>query len=161
MIKTTITLLAISTSYLLLLTTPTKNSTYYHSLFLSNSLSDNVSISNNLEILTHRPHIAGSEANNEAAAYVVSVLTSCNILSHVTSYDVALTYPLSRSLVLKKSSSESSSVSFSLSQQVYEGDPYVDVADEVVPTFHGYAKSGTNIFENSNSVEITKSNSYH
>ncbi|CAK8533916.1 unnamed protein product [Lathyrus sativus] len=143
MIKATITLLAISTSYLLLLATPTKNSTYYHSLFISNSLSDNVSISNNLEILTHRPHIAGSEANNEAAAYVVSVLTSCNILSRVTSYDVALTYPVSRSLVLTKSSSESSSVSFNLSQQVYEGDPYADVADEVAPTFHAYAKSGT------------------
>ncbi|CAK8533789.1 unnamed protein product [Lathyrus sativus] len=143
MIKTIITLLAISTSYLLLLTTPTKNPTYYHSLFISNSLSDNVSISNNLEILTHRPHTAGSEANNEAAAYVVSVLTSCNILSRVTSYDVALTYPVSRSLVLTKSSSESSSVSFNLSQQVYEGDPYADVADEVVPTFHAYAKSGT------------------
>ncbi|XP_058722349.1 probable glutamate carboxypeptidase LAMP1 [Vicia villosa] len=145
MIKTAITLLAISTSYLLLLATPTKNPAYYHSLFLSDSFSDNVSISNNLEILTHRPHIAGSEANNEAAAYVVSVLTSCNILSHVTSYDVSLTYPLSRSLVLTKSSSESesSSISFNLSQQVYEGDPYADVADEVVPTFHAYAKSGT------------------
>ncbi|GAU22776.1 hypothetical protein TSUD_142150 [Trifolium subterraneum] len=103
---------------------------------------DNVSISNNLEILTRRPHIAGSEANNEAAAYVVSVLTSCNILCHVTSYDVALSYPFSRSLVLTKSSSEEPPISFNLSQKVYQGDPYADVADEVVPTFHAYAKSG-------------------
>lgn len=145
MIKTSIiiTLLAIATSYLLL--TPTKKSSYYHSLFISNSLSDNVSVSNNLKVLTHRPHIAGSEANNEAAAYVVSILTSSNIPTHVTSYDVALAYPFSRSLVLTNSSTESS-FSFNLRQESYEGDPYADVIDEVVPTFHAYAKSGTAIF---------------
>ncbi|KEH27222.1 peptidase M28 family protein [Medicago truncatula] len=144
MIKTSIiiTLLAIATSYLLL--TPTKKSSYYHSLFISNSLSDNVSVSNNLKVLTHRPHIAGSEANNEAAAYVVSILTSSNIPTHVTSYDVALAYPFSRSLVLTNSSTESS-FSFNLRQESYEGDPYADVIDEVVPTFHAYAKSGTAI----------------
>ncbi|KAL0346639.1 UNVERIFIED_CONTAM: putative glutamate carboxypeptidase LAMP1 [Sesamum calycinum] len=71
-------------------------------------------------MLTRRPHVAGSEANAEAAAYVLSTLTSYNIPSHIASYDTALTYP-----------------------EVYEGDPYADVANEVQPTYHAYAKSGT------------------
>ncbi|RDX90937.1 putative glutamate carboxypeptidase LAMP1, partial [Mucuna pruriens] len=134
---TTTTLLAIATSYLFLLMTPTPKSAY-HSLFASNSLSDNASISNHLKTLTRRPHVAGSEANAEAASYVVSVFTSSNIPSHMASYEVALTYPLSRSLVLTNPPT-----TFTLQQETYEGDPYADVADEVVPTFHAYAKSGT------------------
>ncbi|KAK7245470.1 hypothetical protein RIF29_40316 [Crotalaria pallida] len=136
------TLLAIATSYLFL-TTPTPLSTY-HSLFISNSLSSNESISNHLKTLTKRPHTAGSEANSEAASYVLSVFTSSNIHSHIASYDVALTYPLSRSLVLTPSPHEPP-FSFTLKQETYEGDPYAYVADEVVDTFHAYAKSGTAI----------------
>lgn len=34
---------------------------------------------------------------------------------------------------------------FNLTQEIYDGDPYADVADEVVPTFHAYAMSGTAI----------------
>ncbi|XP_061371257.1 probable glutamate carboxypeptidase LAMP1 [Gastrolobium bilobum] len=144
MIKTgSITLLAIVISYLLLVIAPTPKSTY-HSLFISNSLSDNASISHHLETLTRRPHTAGSEANAEAAAYVLSVFTSCNIPSHLASYKVSLTYPFSRSLVLTNPPPEPST-SFSLSQEIYEGDPYAEVAEEVVPTFHAYAKSGTAI----------------
>ncbi|KAK7379965.1 hypothetical protein VNO78_32250 [Psophocarpus tetragonolobus] len=138
---TTTTLLAIATSYLFLLITPTPKSTY-HSLFISNSLSDNTSISNHLKTLTRRPHVAGSEANAEAASYVASVFTSSNIPSHIASYEVALTYPLSRSLVLTNPPPQPPTT-FTLHQQTYEGDPYADVADEVVPTFHAYAKSGT------------------
>ncbi|KAK7314391.1 hypothetical protein VNO77_32913 [Canavalia gladiata] len=142
MIKTgTTTLLAIVTSYLLLVITPTQKSTY-HSLFISNSLSDNASISHHLKTLTRRPHIAGSEANADAATYVLSVFTSSNIPSHIASYDVALTYPLSRSLVLTNPPPQPPTT-FTLQQETYEGDPYADVADEVVPTFHAYAKSGT------------------
>jgi len=33
--------------------------------------------------------------------------------------------------------------SFDLRQEIYEGDPYADVANQVLPTFHAYAKSGT------------------
>lgn len=46
---------------------------------------------------------------------------------------------MSRSLVLITNPS----TTFTLHQETYEGDPYADVADEVVPTFHAYAKSGT------------------
>ncbi|TKY44556.1 glutamate carboxypeptidase 2 [Spatholobus suberectus] len=138
---TTTTLLVIATSYLFLLITPTPKSTY-HSLFISNSLSDNASISNHLKTLTRRPHVAGSQANAEAASYVVSVFTSSNIPSHIASYEVALTYPSSRSLVLTNPPPQPPAT-FALHQETYEGDPYADVADEVVPTFHAYAKSGT------------------
>ncbi|XP_027922478.1 probable glutamate carboxypeptidase LAMP1 isoform X2 [Vigna unguiculata] len=138
---TTTTLLAIATSYLFLLITPTPKSTY-HSLFISDSLSDNASISNHLKTLTRRPHFAGSEANAEAASYVVSVFTSSNIPSHMASYEVVLTYPLSRSLVLTNPPPQPPTT-FTLRQETYEGDPYADVAQEAAPTFHAYAKSGT------------------
>ncbi|XP_057447240.1 probable glutamate carboxypeptidase LAMP1 isoform X2 [Lotus japonicus] len=134
-------LLAIATSYLLLLVNATPKSTY-HSLFISNSLSDNASIANHLQILTRRPHIAGSEANAEAAVYVRSVLTSFNIPTHFASYQVSLTLPLSRSLVLTNSPAPETATNFTLRQEIYKGDPYADVADQAVPTFHAYAKSG-------------------
>ncbi|XP_031116430.1 probable glutamate carboxypeptidase LAMP1 isoform X2 [Ipomoea triloba] len=127
---------------LLFLPSPPKS--YYHSLFLSDSISDNSSIANHLYILTRRPHVAGSQANSQTAAYVLSTLTSYNIQSHIRSYDVSLTYPVFRSLSLKPSSSEQP-VEFDLCQEIYEGDPYADVANEVLPTFHAYAKSGTAI----------------
>ncbi|XP_009591681.1 probable glutamate carboxypeptidase LAMP1 [Nicotiana tomentosiformis] len=131
--------IATSTSFVFL---PSPPKSYYHSLFISDSLYDNSSIANHLFILTKRPHVAGSEANAEAAAYVLLILTSYNIKSHVTSYDVALTYPVSRSLILTPSSSEKP-IEFGLSQEIYENDPYADVANEVLPTFHAYARSGT------------------
>lgn len=135
----TFIILATSISFHLL-AIPQKS--YYHSLFISDSFSDNSSIASHLYTLTKRPHVAGSQANADAATYVLSIFTSCNIPSHVTSYDVALTYPVSRSLVLTPSTSEKP-IKFGLFQEIYDGDPYADVAHEVLPTFHAYAKSGT------------------
>lgn len=132
---------AIATSlFFLLFSSPPKPS--HHSLYISSSLSDNASISHHLYTLTRRPHIAGSKANADAAAYVLSTLSSYAIKSHIVSYDVALTYPVSRSLTLIRPSPEPSTT-FDLRQEIYDGDPYADVASEVVPTFHAYAKSGT------------------
>lgn len=134
--------IAIATSlFFLLCSLPPKSS--YHSLYISGSLSDNASISHHLYILTRRPHIAGSKANADAAAYVLSTFSSYAILSHMVSYDVALTYPVSRSLTLISPSSPDPSTTFDLQQEIYDGDPYADVANQVVPTFHAYAKSGT------------------
>ncbi|XP_057500248.1 probable glutamate carboxypeptidase LAMP1 isoform X1 [Actinidia eriantha] len=140
MIKTaTIAFIATATSLsFLFLSSPQKS--FYHNLFIS--LSDNASISHHLFTLTHRPHIAGSEANAEAAAYVLSTLTSSNIPSHIASYDVLLTYPISRSLTLTRPAPDPLTT-FDLNQEIYDGDPYADVADQVVPTFHAYAMSGT------------------
>ncbi|EEF48163.1 dipeptidase, putative [Ricinus communis] len=103
--------LAIAASFSLFISSTSKS--YYHSLFISTTLSDNASISHNLYMLTRRPHVAGTQANADAAAYVLSTLASCNIKSHIVSYDVSLTYPVSH------------------------------VANDVLPTFHAYAKSGT------------------
>lgn len=119
---------------------PTKS--YYHKLYLSPSLSDNASISHHLYTLTRRPHLAGSEANAEAASYVLSTLSTNNVKAHLAEYAVLLTYPDSRSLTLIRPSPEPPTT-FSLKQEVYEGDPYADVADQVEPSFHAYAKSGT------------------
>ncbi|KAL5572532.1 hypothetical protein UlMin_022129 [Ulmus minor] len=135
------TLLAIATSFSFFLFSSVPKSTY-HSLYISNSLSSNASISNHLYTLTRQPHIAGSKANAEAAAYVLSVFTSANIQSHIVSYQVSLSYPISRSLTLKLPPPELP-INFKLRQEIYEGDPYADQAKDVVPTFHAYAKSGT------------------
>nr|GEZ23037.1 probable glutamate carboxypeptidase LAMP1 isoform X2 [Tanacetum cinerariifolium] len=129
-----------STISFLFISSPSKS--YYHKLYLSPSLSDNASISHHLYTLTRRPHLAGSEANAEAASYVLSTLSANNIKSHLAEYAVLLTYPDSRSLTLIRPSPEPPTT-FSLKQEVYEGDPYADVADQVEPSFHAYAKSGS------------------
>ncbi|XP_040371464.1 probable glutamate carboxypeptidase LAMP1 isoform X2 [Rosa chinensis] len=140
-IKTaTAAFLAILTSFTFLLFSPTPKSSY-HSLFISDSLSSNTSISRHLHTLTRRPHVAGTPANAAAAAYVLSIFTSSNLLSRITPYHVALTYPISRSLSLTPSPS-SPPITFDLQQETYPGDPYADVAAEVLPTFHAFAKSG-------------------
>ncbi|KAG7984173.1 hypothetical protein I3843_04G144900 [Carya illinoinensis] len=137
---TSIIFLGLATSFSFLLVSPPSKSSY-HSLFTSPSLCDNFSISNHLHTLTRRPHVAGSEANAEAAAYVLSIFTSSNIQSHIASYEVSLTYPVSRSLTLARPPPEPPTT-FNLRQEIYDGDPYADVADQVQPTFHAYAKSG-------------------
>ncbi|KAK8503088.1 hypothetical protein V6N13_025848 [Hibiscus sabdariffa] len=142
MLKTTAAVfLSIATTFSVLLSSPPPKS-YYHSLFISTSLSDNVSISHHLYTLTRRPHAAGSEANAEAASYVLSTLAACNMKARIVSYEVLLSYPDSRSLNLTPSPSEPP-ITFDLKQEIYKGDPYADVADEVLPTFHAYAKSGS------------------
>ncbi|XP_059638258.1 probable glutamate carboxypeptidase LAMP1 isoform X2 [Cornus florida] len=141
MFKTIITFIAVATPLFFLSSSPPSKYSY-HSLFISSSLSDNASISHDLYTLTRRPHVAGSQANADAADYVLSTLTSCNIRSHMASYDVLLTYPDSRSLTLTPSPHEAPT-KLDMRQEIYEGDPYADVAHEVLPTFHAYAKSGT------------------
>ncbi|KAJ8768775.1 hypothetical protein K2173_023679 [Erythroxylum novogranatense] len=141
MIKTTaLTFLAIAIPFFFLLS-PTPPKYYYHNLFITNSLYDNASVSEHLYILTRRPHVAGTEANAEAANYVLSTLTAYGIKSYINSYDVSLTYPVSRYLTLERPDSDQP-VTFNLQQEIYDGDPYADVAGEVLPTFHAYAKSG-------------------
>ncbi|XP_051150413.1 probable glutamate carboxypeptidase LAMP1 [Andrographis paniculata] len=115
---------------------------FYHSLFLSLSSDNQSHVSHHLHILTRRPHPAGSAANAAAAAYVLSSLTSYNIPSHIKHYFAALTYPISRSLLLTRPPPQPP-LEFPLRQEIYPGDPYADVADQVEPTFHAYAKSGT------------------
>ncbi|KAG0488875.1 hypothetical protein HPP92_007686 [Vanilla planifolia] len=112
----------------------------YHDLFLS--LSSNDTAAHHLRELTRRPHVAGSEANAATASYIFNTLSSASIPVHIVPYDVLLSYPIHRSLSLSSDPS-SPAVSFNLSQEIYPGDPFADVAMEVLPTFHAYAHSGT------------------
>ncbi|KAJ0238639.1 glutamate carboxypeptidase LAMP1 [Hirschfeldia incana] len=133
---TSLAFLLAALSYLLLFSSPPKP--HFHTLFLSPSFSDNASIALNLRTLTRRPHVAGSEANAEAAAFVLSSFTSSSLKTRLVSYQVSLTYPLHRSLVLTpKHSAEP--ITFALKQEHVGDNIY---ANEVTPTFHGYAKSG-------------------
>ncbi|KAK9274754.1 hypothetical protein L1049_022006 [Liquidambar formosana] len=138
---TSATFIAIATSVSLLFYFPPSKFSY-HSLYISSSFSDNNSISHHLYTLTRRPHVAGTQANADAAAYVLSTFTSYSIRSHIVSYDVSLTYPVLRSLTLTHPPPDPPTT-FDLRQEIYDGDPYADVADQVLPTFHAYAKSGT------------------
>nr|XP_043628985.1 probable glutamate carboxypeptidase LAMP1 [Erigeron canadensis] len=142
MLSSKMIMIVIAAIALCFIFTATPPKSYYHSLFISPSLSNNASISRHLYTLTRRPHLAATEANAEAALYVLSTFSNNQIKSHLAEYAVLLTYPDSRSMTLIRPSPEPSTT-FSLRQEVYEGDPYADVADQVVPTFHAYAKSGT------------------
>ncbi|KAL5728975.1 glutamate carboxypeptidase II [Ranunculus cassubicifolius] len=141
--KIKLTLLFIATfltiSILLLITTSSPPSlTTYHTLYTS--FSDNSTVANHLYTLTRKPHVAGTQANADVASYVLSTFTSYSLPSRITSYHVSLTYPLYRSLTLTHPTQPDSPIQFELKQEIYSGEPY---ADQVLPTFHAYAKSGT------------------
>ncbi|PKA57224.1 putative glutamate carboxypeptidase 2 [Apostasia shenzhenica] len=125
---------------LLHLPIPPPSKPAYHSLFLS--LASNATAARHLLALTRRPHVAGSDANEAAAAYVLASLSSAASSVHIISYDVLLSYPLHRSLSLSLEPSAPASF-FDLVQEIYPGDPFADVASEVIATFHAYARSGS------------------
>ncbi|KAL0915549.1 hypothetical protein M5K25_015975 [Dendrobium thyrsiflorum] len=125
--------------FLVLTVSPPSNSSY-HSLFLS--LSSNDTAAQHLQALTRRPHVAGTDANAVVAAYILNILSSASIPARIVPYHVLLSYPLHRSLSLFPNVS-APVISFDLSPEIYSGDPFADVAAEVLPTFHAYARSGT------------------
>ncbi|KAK8955920.1 putative glutamate carboxypeptidase 2 [Platanthera guangdongensis] len=112
----------------------------HHSLFLS--VSSNETAARHLQALTRRPHVAGSEANAAVASYLIDILSSASIPARIVPYDVLLSYPVHRSLSLSPNLS-APAVAFDLVQEIYPDDPFADVAAEVLPSFHGYARSGT------------------
>ncbi|RZC68516.1 hypothetical protein C5167_031747 [Papaver somniferum] len=92
----TLILLLITSISLLLLFSPSLHNTtnLHHPLYLT--FTDSSSISNNLQILTTRPHIAGSLPNADAASFVLSTFKSYfppHINSHIAPYQVSLTGP--------------------------------------------------------------------
>ncbi|KAF6141717.1 hypothetical protein GIB67_027895 [Kingdonia uniflora] len=124
--------------------THSPNSNYHYHLYTF--FTDNTTISNHLYTLTLRPHVAGSSANAEAAAFVYSMFVSYKLKPRVTPYRVLLTYPSYRTLTLTCPSAvspEEQTIMFDLGQEVYPNDPYAEVASQVLPTFHAYARSGT------------------
>nr|XP_029120354.1 probable glutamate carboxypeptidase LAMP1 isoform X1 [Elaeis guineensis] len=135
-------LTAITTLLILYLTISPPSKSTCHSLFLS--FSDNATAARHLLALTRRPHVAGTAANAAAAAYVLAVLSSSSLPAYSVSYDVFLNYPIRRSLILSPFPPPLPGpiLAFDLVQEIYPGDPYADVAAEVLPTFHAYASSG-------------------
>ncbi|KAK1290097.1 putative glutamate carboxypeptidase 2 [Acorus calamus] len=137
---TLFTLLTISTIYLTITSQPPNKHTY-HSIYALTP--DNETVSRHLYALTRRPHLAGTEPNSETARYVLSAFNSYNAPAHQMFYEVSLSYPVHRSLTLSSDLSTGAVVQFSLTQEVYPGDPYVAEAAEVVPTFHAYAPTAS------------------
>ena len=100
---------------------------------------DNNSISNHLKHLTKEPHVAGTPENFETAKYVECMFKDYGLNAHHKDYDVLLTYPLHRSLVLTQPDYEP--IHFSLHEKAVPGDPFTNNS-KVIPPFHGYAPSG-------------------
>jgi N-acetylated-alpha-linked acidic dipeptidase len=100
---------------------------------------DNNSISNHLKQLTKEPHVAGSPENFKTAKYVESTFKDCGLDAHHKHFDVLLTYPLHRSLVLTQPGHEP--IKLFLNERAVPGDPFTNNS-KVLRPFHGYAPSG-------------------
>lgn len=100
---------------------------------------DNNSISNHLKHITKEPHVAGTPENFITAQYVESSFKEYGLDAHHKDYDVLLSYPLHRSLVLSQPDHEP--IAFLLTERAVPGDPYSNNS-KVTPPFHGYAPSG-------------------
>lgn len=100
---------------------------------------DNTSIGNHLKHITKEPHVAGTPENFATAQYVESSFKGYGLDAHHKDYDVLLSYPLHRSLVL--SQPDYGPVEFLLKERAIPGDPYTNNS-KVTPPFHAYAPSG-------------------
>lgn len=100
---------------------------------------DNNSISNHLKEITKEPHVAGTAENFKTAEYVEYTFKAYGLDAHHKDYDVLLTYPLHRLLVLTQPDHEP--IKFSLKEKAVAGDPYSNRSN-IIPTFHAYAPSG-------------------
>jgi N-acetylated-alpha-linked acidic dipeptidase len=100
---------------------------------------NNASLRNHLFHLTKEPHLAGTPEDFATAEYVFQRFQEYGLSAHYTDYDVLLSYPLHRSLILSVPTKEP--LTLSLEEKPVEGDPYSS-NPKVTPTFHGYAPSG-------------------
>lgn len=99
----------------------------------------NNSISTHLRYLTKAPHVAGSPENFATADYVQSTFVKYGLEAHHKDYNVLLSYPLHRSLVLTQPVAKP--IALSLQEKAVSGDPYSNDS-RVIPTFHAYSPSG-------------------
>lgn len=100
---------------------------------------DNNSISNHLKQITKEPHVAGTSENFKTADYVESNFKTYGLNAHHKDYNVLLTYPLHRSVVLTQPNHEP--IKLLLNEEAVAGDPYSNNSN-IIPTFHAYAPSG-------------------
>ncbi|CAN6456802.1 unnamed protein product [Victoria cruziana] len=115
----------------------------FHSLFLSSAAPpvSNSTVSDHLRCLTARPHVSGSPADAVVARYVSDVLSSAVLPTHSVRYDVLLTLPSFRCLTLSTPELHRP-IALPLAQLPVPGRPS-PFSDEVTPTFHAYAPSGS------------------
>ncbi|KAL3675040.1 hypothetical protein R1sor_024988 [Riccia sorocarpa] len=92
-----------------------------------------------LQDITTQPHVAGTAENNAEADYIRFAFQRFGIPTHYSDYDVLLTYPLNRTLVL--SGHGGSSLDMHLEEEVVDEDPYTK-NPKIIPPFHGYSPSG-------------------
>eukprot|EP01018_Ginkgo_biloba_P016603 Gb_09577 [translate_table: standard] len=109
----------------------------YHRHFLKTG--SNSTIAMHLRKLTAEPHVAGTPENFATADYVLSTFKRHGLDAHYSDYNVLLTYPLTRSLVLSLQGNRS--IQFPLKEKTLEGDPYTK-SSKAIPAFHAYSPSG-------------------
>jgi N-acetylated-alpha-linked acidic dipeptidase len=102
---------------------------------------NNASIRNHLFQLTKEPHVAGTPEDFATADYVFQRFQEYGLAVHYTDYDVLLSYPLHRSLILTAGPIQEPPLELSLKEEPVQGDLYSQ-NPKVIPTFHGYAPSG-------------------
>ncbi|KAH8934801.1 hypothetical protein BDL97_18G103500 [Sphagnum fallax] len=102
---------------------------------------NNASIRNHLFQLTKEPHVAGTPEDFATADYVFQRFQEYGLAVHYTDYDVLLSYPLHRSLILTAGPTQEPPLELSLKEEPVEGDLYSQ-NPKVIPTFHAYAPSG-------------------
>ncbi|KAH7443677.1 hypothetical protein KP509_02G045700 [Ceratopteris richardii] len=92
-----------------------------------------------LKELTKLPHVAGSVEDMATAAYVKQAFERYGLKTSSTDYEVLLSYPLERSLVVLYPNG--SHVSLSLQEKPPNMDHNITFAEAIAP-FHAYAPSG-------------------
>lgn len=117
----------------------------YHQNFLK--MGCNATIATHLRRLTEDPHVAGTAENFATAEYVLSTFKKYG-LSHAyyRDYNVMLTYPLSRSLILSSPGGETIR-RFHLREIDVKGDPSSSRNYKAIPGFHAYSPSGMAVAE--------------
>lgn len=109
----------------------------FHRHFLR--MGSNASIAMHLQKLTAEPHVAGTPEDMATADYVLSSFKKCGLTSYVKDYNVLLSYPVSRSLVLSQPGEQNRVMK--LREREKKGDAF-SRSSKTIPGFHAYSPSG-------------------
>ncbi|KAL2623600.1 hypothetical protein R1flu_003805 [Riccia fluitans] len=92
-----------------------------------------------LQDITAQPHVAGTPENMAIADYIRFAFQRFGIPTHYSDYEVLLSYPLNRTLIL--TGPGGLSVDLHLEEEVVDEDPYTK-SSKIIPPFHCYSPSG-------------------
>jgi len=117
----------------------------YHLDFLNTGCNETIAM--HLRRLTAEPHVGGTAENFATAKYVLSTFKKYGLNdAYYKDYNVLLSYPLSRSLILTSPGVETVR-RFELREKEVKGDPYSSRRSKVIPSFHAYSPSGRAVAE--------------